>query len=47
METLRQAFAARVRKQHHADGELMKKLNELENLSNPIEAVEAMSALVE
>jgi two-component system NtrC family response regulator len=47
METLRQAFASRLRKKHHADTELMKKINELESLSNPIEAVEAMSTLVE
>ena len=47
METLRQAYAARLKKLLHANPELMKRLDELEILSNPIEAVRAMSALVE
>ncbi len=47
METLRQAYAARLKKLLHANPELMKRLDELEILSNPIEAVQAMSALVE
>ena len=47
METLRQAYAARLKKQLHANAELMKRLGELESLSNPMEAVQAMSALVE
>jgi len=47
METLRQAYAARLKREHHADPELMKRLGELESLSNPLEAVEAMSDLVD
>jgi DNA-binding NtrC family response regulator len=47
METLRQAYAMRLKKQHHGDSELKEKLDELEKLSNPMEAMQAMSALVE
>jgi DNA-binding NtrC family response regulator len=47
IETLRQAYAAGLKKKHHADPELIKRLHELENLSNPMEAVKAMCALVE
>ena len=47
METLRQAYAARLKKKLHNNAELMKRLGELESLSNPMEAVQAMSALVE
>jgi DNA-binding NtrC family response regulator len=47
VETLRQAYAARLRKEHHNKTELMQRLDELESLSNPIEAVKAMSELVE
>ena len=47
METLRQAYAVRLRSEHHANTELMKKLGEVEKLSNPMKAVQAMSALVD
>ena len=47
METLRQAYAARLRSEHHANSELMKQLDELGSLSNPVKAVEAMSAIVD
>jgi two-component system NtrC family response regulator len=47
METLKQAYASRLKKKHRADLELVKRIQELERLSNPIEAVKAMSALVD
>ena len=47
METLRQAYAARLKREYHAKPELTKKLDELESLSNPMKAVQAMSDLVE
>ena len=47
METLRQAYAARLRSEHHANSELMKQLDELGSLSNPVKAVQAMSAIVD
>jgi DNA-binding NtrC family response regulator len=47
METLRQAYAARLKKEHYSNAGVMKRLGELERLPNPIEAVKAMSELAE
>jgi two-component system NtrC family response regulator len=47
IETLRQAYAARLRKEHQANTDLLKKLDELEDLPDPAAAVKAMSELVE
>ena len=46
-ETLRQAYAARLKKELHTKADLSKRLDELASLPDPIEAVKAMSELVE
>jgi DNA-binding NtrC family response regulator len=47
IETLRQAYAARLKKEHGSKSWMMERLDELERLPNPIEAVKAMSELAE
>ena len=47
VETLRQAYAAHLKKKYRGNAELVKKIHELEGLSDPMEAVKAMCALVE
>jgi DNA-binding NtrC family response regulator len=47
METLRQAYAARLKREHHAKPELMKKLDELKSLSNSTKAIQAMVGFVD
>jgi DNA-binding NtrC family response regulator len=47
METLRKAYSARLKKLLHDDSESMKRLQELESLSNPMEALKAMCELTE
>jgi DNA-binding NtrC family response regulator len=46
LEILRQAYAARLKKEHRSLPALMRRLEELEKLPNPMEAVQAMKELV-
>jgi DNA-binding NtrC family response regulator len=47
IETLRQAYAARLKKKLSSNRELSDKLDELESLSDPIEALRAMSEIMD
>ena len=47
IETLRQAYASRLKKQHLGKAELLKQIDEAAGLTDPVEALRAMSDLVE